>query len=190
MRLWIAMLGAILTATAPAHAQFANDSELLIKAVRESDGAKVESLIGNSRSDLINLRAYDGSTPLTIAVEQRNQNFVNYLLGKGADPNLAGHAGTTPLVSAAQLGWFDGVDLLLKAGAKVDVPNRQGETALIVAVQVRNLPIVRRLLQAGADPDRTDHAAGMSAREYAQRDNRVRDTLRLIETVRPTKPAH
>ena len=190
MRLRIAIVGALLVTAAPANAQFATDSESLIKAVRESDGAKVESLIGNSRSDLINLRAFDGSTPLTIAVEQRNQNFASYLLGKGADPDLAGHAGTTPLVSAAQLGWFEGVDLLLKAGAKVDVPNRQGETALIVAVQIRNLPIVRRLLAAGANPDRTDHAAGMSAREYAQRDNRVRDTLRLIESVRPVRPAH
>ena len=71
--------------------------------------------------------------------------------------------------------------------AKVDAPNRQGETALIVAVQARNTQVVRRLLQAGADPDRADSSAGMSARDYAKRDNRVREILTVIERVRPTK---
>ena len=61
-------------------------------------------------------------------------------------------------------------------GAKVDGANRMGETPLIVAVQQRQTPIVRRLLAAGANPDKTDNAAGYSARDYAQRDNRARAT--------------
>jgi hypothetical protein len=52
------------------------------------------------------------------------------------------------------------------------------------------------LLEAGADPDKADHASGYSARDYAKRDNRSPDMLRLIESVRskraasvgPTKP--
>jgi hypothetical protein len=43
------------------------------------------------------------------------------------------------------------------------------------------VPIVRKLLQAGANPDRTDAAAGYSARDYAARDPRARDILKLIE---------
>jgi ankyrin repeat protein len=60
-----------------------------------------------------------------------------------------------------------------------------GETALIVAVQQRHTEIVKLLLAAGADPDRSDSAAGYSARDYAKRDTRSRDMLKLIEAKKP-----
>ena len=75
---------------------------------------------------------------------------------------------------------------MLAAGAKVDVANRKGETALIAAVQSRQSGIVRKLLEAGANPDKADFAAGYSARDYAKRDTRNRDLLKLIETVKPS----
>jgi len=68
--------------------------------------------------------------------------------------------------------------------AEVDKPNRQGETALIVAVQQRQAAIVSTLLKLGANPDKRDHAAGYSARDYAKRDSRTKDMLKLIETVK------
>ena len=43
------------------------------------------------------------------------------------------------------------------------------------------------LLQAGANPDKADHFAGYSARDYARRDTRSRELLKLIETVKSTK---
>ena len=169
----------------PASAQVTSQSEELLTAVREGDGAKVQQLAENATSDLVNTRGYDGSTPLSAAVETRNALFTRFLLNKAADPNLATKDGRRPLLIAARLNWLEGINLLLGLGASVDATNRAGETALIVAVQQRNPQLVRRLLEAGADPDKTDHAAGYSAREYAQRDNRVRDLLRLIETVKP-----
>jgi hypothetical protein len=45
------------------------------------------------------------------------------------------------------------------------------------------------LLEAGADPDKTDHASGYSARDYAKRDNRSSEMLRLIESVKSKKAA-
>ena len=78
---------------------------------------------------------------------------------------------------------------LIGIGAKVDGANRMGETPLIIAVQQRELPIVRRLLDAGANPDRTDAAAGYSARDYATRDGRSRDILKLIEDKKPKPTA-
>ena len=77
------------------------------------------------------------------------------------------------------------VQWLIGLGAKVDTPNRMGETPLIVAVQQRSLPIVRMLLAAGADPDRSDSAAGYSARDYATRDPRAREILKMIEDKKP-----
>jgi ankyrin repeat protein len=63
-----------------------------------------------------------------------------------------------------------------------------GETALIIAVQQRQLPMVQMLLAAGANPDKTDNAAGLSARDYAARDSRSRNILQAIESKKP-KPA-
>jgi ankyrin repeat protein len=56
-----------------------------------------------------------------------------------------------------------------------------GETPLIVAVQARQAPLVRFLVSKGANPDKTDNAAGYSARDYAKRDSRNPELLRLIE---------
>jgi ankyrin repeat protein len=64
-----------------------------------------------------------------------------------------------------------------------------GETALIIAVQQRDLPGVRLLLKHGANPDKTDAAAGYSARDYAQRDPRAREILSLINEVKPKAAA-
>jgi len=70
-------------------------------------------------------------------------------------------------------------------GAKVDAANRMGETPLIIAVQQREIPIIRKLLEAGANPDKTDSAAGYSARDYAARDTRSREILKMIEDKKP-----
>ena len=45
--------------------------------------------------------------------------------------------------------------------------------------------MVKLLLDAGADPDRTDNVAGYSARDYASRDPRSRDILKLINDKKP-----
>jgi ankyrin repeat protein len=87
-------------------------------------------------------------------------------------------------MAAARVGMSDAVDWLIGLGAPVDAENRMGETALIVAVQQRQAPIVKLLLAKGADPDKTDSAAGYSARDYARRDSRSPDILRMIEASR------
>jgi ankyrin repeat protein len=85
------------------------------------------------------------------------------------------------------MGFDDGGEYLLRYKASVDAANRRGETALIVAVQQRQPRMVEILLKAGASPDKADHAAGYTARDYAKRDNRNPQLLRLIETVQSTK---
>jgi ankyrin repeat protein len=110
------------------------------------------------------------------------------LLNKGADLNLAGKGGDTPLIAASRVSFTQAAQWLIDLKAKVDVPNRMGETPLIIAVQQHATPIVQMLLAAGADPDRSDAAAGYSARDYATRDARARDILKLIDAKKP-KPA-
>jgi ankyrin repeat protein len=98
---------------------------------------------------------------------------------------MPGENGDTPLIAAARAGFADAVDWLVQLKARIDETNRSGETALIIAVQRRQVAIVRALLNAGANPDKTDSVAGYSARDYAKRDNRTPEMLKLIEAKKP-----
>lgn len=160
-----------------------------IKAVRDRNGDKLNELLATRRPGLVDARADNGDTPLTITIARSDEEWTAFLLGRGADPNLPGKGGDTPLIVASRVGSTEAIRLLMRAGAKVNQTNRIGETPLIVAVQQRQLPAVRALLEAGADPDITDGAAGLSARDYAARDNRSRQMLQLIEAKRPKPPS-
>jgi len=188
MFLKFAIGAAVLAAgTAPAIAQSVDSGTAFIQAVKSRDGNKASELL-DSHPNVVDAKDDNGDTALIVAIARGDEDYTAFLLNKGADPNTAGHAGNTPLITAARAGFDLAVDWLIGQGAKVDTANRTGETPLIVAVQQRQVPIVRTLLTAGANPDKTDNAAGYSARDYAQRDNRARDILKLIEAKKP-KPA-
>ena len=180
---------ALACVSAPLAAQITGDSgSEFVEAVRNRDGDKVQQLLQDHPTGLFDARDGDGNTALIISVKRRDEEWTGFLLNQGADPNLAGKGGDTPLIIASRIGFDTAVEWLLSMGAKVDQANRMGETPLITAVQSRQTPVVKILLNAGANPDKTDSAAGYSARDYAQRDNRSRDILQLIESKKP-KPA-
>jgi ankyrin repeat protein len=185
-QLMIAAMAGSLLAAAPgtASAQTGPDSEKFLNAIEKQKSDEVIDLVTRRGRAIINVRGYSGATPLTTAMGKRATQYVVYLLENGADPNLADKNGDTPLLIAARLGYGEGVTAMLGAKAAVDAANRQGETALIVAVQTRNAPIVKRLLEAGANPALTDNAAGLSARDYAVRDRRSSEILKLIDGVK------
>jgi ankyrin repeat protein len=185
-----ALVIAIAVASAPAAAQLTgSDGEAFVAAMKEGEASKAIELIEKPGSTVVNYRSGDGNAGLHIAMRNRNANWVGYLLSKGADPNLGDANGDTPLILAARRGFPEGAARMLMKRADVDKANKLGETALIVAVQQRQTAIVRMLLEAGASPDRTDHASGYSARDYARRDNRSTEMLKLIETVKSKKAA-
>ena len=179
-------LGAVLAAGVGAQQQ-GSEAESLIAAIRVQDGAKVESIVRSQGAGVLNYRGYSGETPLTVAMTARSGTYVYFLLERGAQPNLADKQGDTPLIIASRSGFSEGVNTMLAVRANLEAANRQGETALILAVQRRHAQIVRRLLESGANPDKTDIAAGFSARDYARRDTRNPELLRMIETIKPAK---
>lgn len=168
----------------PTVAQTKPDSETFLEAIAEQRNNEVIELVAKKGRAIINVRGYSGATPLTVAMRKRAMQYVNYLLQNGADPNLTERNGDSALMIAARLGYIEGIATMLTAKAAVDATNRQGETALIIAVQNRHLQVVKRLLEAGASPTRTDNASGLSARDYAARDRRSNEMLRLLDTVK------
>jgi ankyrin repeat protein len=178
----------ILAAPASGQQNF-SDSYSFLKAVKERDGAKVTDLVSTPGSVVINTRDRgSGEGALHIVVRGRDLNWLAFLLGKGARPDLQSNRGETGLTLAAQIGWLEGAEELLARRASVDLPNSRGETALILATQRRDLPMVRMLLSRRADPKRTDNVAGMSALDYARQDPRAGTVLKLLEAKSTAKP--
>lgn len=185
---WAKVVGpalAVLLLAAPAEAQIGFDGDNFVAAVRERDGNKAMELLRARGTTILDARDDNGETGLIVAILRRDENWTGFLLSEGADPGLAARNGDTPLIAAARSGYTAAAAQLIELAVKVDADNRMGETALIVAVQQRQSQIVKLLLAAGADPDRTDSAAGYSARDYARRDTRNRDILKLIEAKKP-----
>jgi uncharacterized protein len=182
----IAATASLVALASPAMTQLLSSaSRDFLDAVRKADIGTAQDLLRGKPTGLINARADDGNTALVMVIQRRDDGWTAFLLDKGADPDLAGKGGEIPLTAAARVGSGSTVEWLLSLGAKVDGTNRQGETALIIAVQLREAAIVRQLLAAGASPDKTDYVQGYSARDYAARDMRGRDILKLITEKKP-----
>lgn len=188
----LAALALVLGAsTKPLMAQMASgsDSEAFLEAARKADGAKAMELIESRGSTVLNYRGYGGDAALHIIARRRDGEWLAFMISKGADPNIGDAKGDTPLILVSRIGYMEGARTLLAMGAKVDTANKLGETPLIIAVQQRQPQTVRLLLEAGANPDKADHAAGYSARDYAKRDTRSGELLRLIESIKSKQKA-
>jgi ankyrin repeat protein len=189
-QLGFALFVAAALVPAPAMAQALTTAGYdFIDAVKKSDGNKAIDLLNQHPTGLVDTKDGDGNTALIIAISRSDDNWTGFLLNKGADPNLPGKNGDTPLIAAARVDFVEAALWLLGKGAKVDADNKMGETPLIVAVQRRDAPLVKLLLDNGANPDKTDAAAGYSARDYATRDSRAREILKMIEDKKPKAAA-
>lgn len=152
---------------APAGAQRFSEGFEFLKAVKDRDGTKATAALDKPGSTVVNARDIaSGEGALHIVVQRRDPVWLRFLLGKGANPNLADRNGVTALQLASNLGWSEGVEILVGKGASIDVANSAGETPLISAIHRRDVALVRALLKAGANPDRSDNS-GRTARDYA-----------------------
>lgn len=186
-----AIAAAALLIAVPATAQNYSDSYTFLKAVKERDGDKATSVLSQPGTIVVNSKERgSGDGALHILARARDLTWLNFVLGKGARPDLQNNEGNSALAIAAQLGWLDGAQLLIARRASVDLANSRGETPLILAVQRRDLAMVRLLLASGADPKRSDSVAGLSAIDYAKQDARASAVLKLLETpVEKARPA-
>ena len=160
-----------------------SNSYTFIKAVKERDGNKVTELVAGPNSNiLVNTREpATGNTALHLVAQERDLEWLRFLVSKGARADEENRQGETPLTISARLGWVEGVQFLLGQRASVNAANSKGETPLILAVQRRDLPMVRLLLSRGADPKRSDNVAGYSALDYAKQDPRAAAIRKMLE---------
>lgn len=166
----------------PASADIGGPAYQFIKSVKDKDLYKANTLLSEPGAAIVDHRDADtGESALHMVVKRRDVTWINFLLGKGANPNVEDRNGNTPLTLAAAQGFSDGVSALISGKADVNRRNRSGETPLIKAVQALNTPTVRVLMAAGAKPDLSDHVTGYSALDYAERDRRAGAILRLLK---------
>ena len=179
---------AMLVLPSIATAQFSQSYNFL-KAVRDRDGNKATEIISKPGSTIIDTRDESTSeTALIIVTRARDLQWMGFLLARGARPDIKDRQGNSALMIAAQLGFVEGAQTLLDRKASVDLANNSGETPLIRATQQRDAGMVQVLLNAGANPRKADSIAGLSARDYAMRDRRAANVLKLIEAAKPVKP--
>lgn len=177
----LGLLAGLALASSPARAQF-SDSYNFLKAVREKDAYKAQTLMNEPGSTIVNTRDQrTGEGAIHIVTKRRDLGWMGFLVKAGAQVDMRDKAGDTPLILAAGNNFADGVRLLIALQANVNATNDRGETPIIKAVQARDTAAVRQLLDAGADPTIADHVAGLSATDYAEQDRHAAAVLRLIQ---------
>jgi ankyrin repeat protein len=185
-RLASAAAAALLLLPLPALAQGMGqprESIQFLDAIRKQDGNKVNEFLRDKAASMINVKdPYGtGEAALHIVVKRQDPTYLTVLINQpGINVNIQDRDGNTPLIFAAGLGWAPGVDALLAKKANVNLANNGGVTPLIRAVLAHDSEIVKKLLDAGADPDRADFGGGLSAREYAVRENRYPTIAKML----------
>jgi tetratricopeptide (TPR) repeat protein len=109
-----------------------------IVAVLASKGISVSTMSGIA----------SGTTPLTVAIAERNRAAAAQLVKAGADPNADAYEGITPLIVAAQNGDEAMVRFLLKAGADPTLLSRAGKDAEQYARENRRAAAAQLLASA------------------------------------------
>lgn len=150
----VAVVEALLSARADTAARNMFGQSALLRACVWNSGQWANEPVVRALIDAgsdVNARAFDGSTPLSIASFRGHLRCVEILLDSGAFPDVRDAAERTPLIRAAEMGNHGVVRLLINAGADVNAEDAQGRTPMICAAIGSFFEVVVLLLQAGAD---------------------------------------
>jgi ankyrin repeat protein len=100
----------------------------------------------------VNAENGEGNTPLYIAVHRNlPDEFIAFLIEKGADATVRNKYGYTPLRAASRNGRSSIAKMLLDKGAGVNVRDKKGDTPLLVAIDSGHVDAARFLVENGAD---------------------------------------
>ncbi|MCJ1357835.1 MAG: Ankyrin-2 [Icmadophila ericetorum] len=106
----------------------------VLSAAKQNDQIKLRSLLNTGLDLDVNVKNWDGVTPLHLATGRQNLKIVKLLLENDANVNIQIVAGYTPLHYSAREGSIEILRVLLEHGADVDSRGQFGDTALHYAV--------------------------------------------------------
>jgi uncharacterized protein len=110
----------------------------------------------------VNMRGFEGDTPLHVACIRDSIPDATLLIKSGADINARGDMGLTPIYSAISNGNFDLVKLLIECGADLEQKSEFGNSPVERARELANIPdrpVVRQEI--------AEHLARLSAERPA-----------------------
>lgn len=131
----------------------------------------------------VNKLTHDGRTYIFWAASRGDLALVEYLLSKGANPNLVDTHDATPLRFAASGGQTDTriYDALIKGGADIKALNQDGANILLLSIaNDKDFVLTDYFVSKGLSVQSTD-AAGNTAFNYAARTGNTVLLNKLIE---------
>ena len=127
-------------------------SQELFDALKNNDLPKVKTLLKDN-PQLLSSRDESGNTPLHLAVRQKQNETISYLLSEGADVNCANTNQFTPLHLSSNLGSLEITRLLIENGADVRLADYQLYTPLHYAAANGFNDVAAILVKSGAPPE-------------------------------------
>ena len=140
---------------------------LALAVPADAQTARRAGPVDSPRTEDVNRRHPDGSTPLQWAVYNGDVVEARRLLRAGANVSLANRYGATPMSLAAEVGHTEMLKVLLEAGAHADSPNAEGQTALMAVARTGNVEAARLLIEHGATVDAKEKWGGQTALMWA-----------------------
>lgn len=154
------------------------EENLHLEADRLSSAGDLEKLKSIIDMGLdVNLQSKGGFTLLSSAVTSKQHKVINYLLSKGANPNLVPENGISPLLVATMQNDLPSVAQLLSASATTAQENKDGWFPLIAAAEK---PMIGLLLAYGTDPNQKHKATGRSRLHVAAKEGDLKKILLLV----------
>lgn len=118
----------------------------------ERGDIELASLLIEAKGLNLNSFTIHGYTPLIIAVNSRQEEFVEFLLAHGANVNMPERFGKAALHHAAFMDCITLAEILIRYDANVNLMDVFSHTPLSISVINRHfLPMVKMLMEHGAD---------------------------------------
>lgn len=130
------------------------------EAAKRDNVKKLQKLLSTNQKWLERRDRYR-RTPLHSAVRFGALEAVSFLLGQGADLEVADEGGNTPLHLASIYRHHEIIDLLIRHKGDIDRLNSQGQAPLMLASLYGNRESIKILLAGGASIDMTDAEGNM-----------------------------
>lgn len=146
----------------PQQSAVAQSADDFLSLVDEGNLVAVKSMIAAGTKP--NVHNSEGTTPLMIAISNKDIRMAQFLIAAGADVNqkVDDINGTTILMSTANDTDLEMLKLLLNNGADPDGMNNYGSTALIWAAHGGQTEAARTLIEGGADINRKNFSRSQS----------------------------